>query len=279
MTIKDQTINVDGVNIRYRDSGGPGMPVLLSHGIGGSLELWNPQLEGIGDRLRVIAWDMPGHGLSDLGPQPNDPDTFARIAWRFANALGIDRLVAGGNSMGGAVSVRMAGLAPQRVAALVLADAASLEGGIFPPFRLMVLPLLGELMTKPNEAGVDRQMQAIFHKSFVPSDELRQVIIRNTFKPGGEKAFLATLRRMSGFRGQNPDMCAHSLKVLRGIKVPVLFVHGRQDVVIPLQHSVSAHAVTPNARLLVLEDCGHTPQLEKPEAFNQALLKLVQELG
>lgn len=268
---EDKTIAVNGVNIRYRDTGGPGMPVLLSHGIGGSLELWTPQLNAGCDRLRVIAWDMPGHGLSDLGDQPYDIDKLAQCASGLVKALGIERVIAGGNSLGGAVSVRMAALIPDCVIGLVLADAATLGRQVFAPFRVMVLPLFGELMSKPSDSGVERQIQAIFLHRDVATQAIRQVIVRNTFKAGGAKAFLATLRSLTRFRGQVPQEIERSLQILRRIEVPVMYVHGRDDVVIPAQHSIDAQAATPGSQLVILEDCGHTPQLEKPAEFNQAL--------
>lgn len=268
-------IDVQGVSIRYRDSGGPGMPVLLTHGIGGSLELWDAQFADHLQAHRLIAWDMPGHGISDIGPQPYDPDAFARFAWHFLDALGIQRAVLAGNSLGAAVSVRMAGLAPDRVAGLVLANAATLGREVFAPFRVMTLPVLGELMNRPGPTAVDRQIQAIFHHPGVATAPVRAAITRNVHKPGGVKAFLATLRRMSDLGGQSTQGVSRTLGVLRAIQVPVLFVHGRHDTVVPLQHSVAAHAATPGSTLLVLDDCGHTPQLEKPTEFNDSLNSLV----
>lgn len=272
---QEATINVQGVTIRYRDSGGPGMPILLTHGIGGSLELWGPQFGEALQKHRLIAWDMPGHGLSGMGDQPYDSEKLARFAWQFLDALGIQRAVLAGNSLGASVSMFMAGLAPDRVAGLLLANSASLGREVFVPFRIMTLPVLGELMCKPSQAGVERQIEAIFHHPSVATPALREVITRNVYKPGGDKAMLATLRRMSDLGGaQSKKTLAHIAKVLRNIRVPVLFVHGRHDKVLALEHSVAAHAITPASELLVLEDCGHTPQLEKPTEFNRALDRL-----
>lgn len=268
-------ITVQGVPIRYRDSGGPGMPILLSHGIGGSLELWDSQFSEDLQAYRLIAWDMPGHGLSGMGEQPYDADKLAQFAWQFLDAMGIQRLVLAGNSLGAAVSVRMAGLAPDRVAGLVLANSASLGREVFAPFRVMTLPVLGELMNKPGKAAVERQIQAIFHNPSVATAPIREAIARNVHKPEGGKAFLATLRSMSDLGGQSKKAFSHTHSILRAMQVPVLFVHGRHDTVLPLQHSVAAQAITPLSSLLVLEDCGHTPQLEMPTAFNRALNSFV----
>jgi pimeloyl-ACP methyl ester carboxylesterase len=275
---QDKNINIDGVNIRYRDSGGSGMPVLMTHGIGGSLELWMPQLKTANDQIRMIAWDMPGHGLSDLGSQPYTVDKFAAFACQFIEALNLKKLVLAGNSLGGAVSTRVAALAPERVSGLLLANAASIGRETLLPFRLMTIPVLGEVMTKPSQAGIERQIKAIFMHASVATDEVRQVIARNTYKTGGEKAFLATLRSMTTLGGQNSAVVERTLSILQSIKCPVLFVHGQHDAVIPVKHSIDAQSITANSKLLLLDDCGHTPQMEKPAEFNSALQKFLLDL-
>lgn len=275
---QDKSITVNGVNIRYQDSGGSGLPVLLTHGIGGSLEFWSQQLKTADAYVRMIAWDMPGHGLSDMGNQPYDVDKFAEFACQFLQAIGLQRMVLVGNSLGGAVSARIAALLPERVVGILMANAASLGRETLMPFRLMTLPILGEVMTKPSQAGVDRQIKAIFLHMNVANDDVRKVVTRNTHKPGGSKAFLATLRSMTDLGGQNLTKIERTLYIMRNIKCSVLFVHGRHDTVIPVEHTIHAQSLTPNSKLLVLEDCGHTPQLEKPVEFNLALSKFVASL-
>jgi pimeloyl-ACP methyl ester carboxylesterase len=267
------TIEVDGTTIRYHDSGGPGLPVLLSHGIGGSLELWSRQLEALGPRLRLIAWDYPGHGLSGDGDQPYDIPKFARFAWRLADALGHARMLLVGNSLGAAISVHMAALAPQRCAGLLLANAAGLGKEVLMPFRLMSLRGLGELMAKPGAASVQRQIAAIVRDPACVDPALRQAIARNDARPGGSQAFLATLRSLTGLGGQRREIVDTMHAMLRGVRCPALFVHGQHDVVLPAAHSMAAQAATLGSRLVVM-DCGHTPQLERPAEFNALLEQL-----
>lgn len=274
----DKTIDINGVNIRYQDTGGSGLPVLMTHGIGGSLELWTPQIQAGNDQIRMIAWDMPGHGLSGVGDQPYDIDKFADFACLFIEALGLQQLVLAGNSLGGAVSVRVAAMMPERVAGVMMVNAATLGRETFMPFRLMMLPVLGGIMSKPSPAGVDRQIKAIFLHANVATDEVRKVITRNTNKLGGDKSFLATLRSMTNLGGQNPTAVERTLSILRSIKSPVFFVHGQQDAVLPVKHTVNAHTITPNSEILVMKDCGHTPQMEKPAEFNRALSNFVSSL-
>jgi 2-hydroxy-6-oxonona-2,4-dienedioate hydrolase len=272
-------VTIDGIRIRCRDQGGPGLPVLLSHGIGGSLELWDRQFDGGLPGLRLIAWDAPNHGMSDLTHRTEDFDSYAAWALKLADALGLEAFIAAGNSMGAAVSLRMAGLASDRVAGLVLANAAALGPEVTPVFRLFSLPFLGEVMTKPSDKGVDLQIKSIVKNISCITPDLRTVIRRNTFKPGGTAAFLATLRSMTGVMGQRKAGWQKSHAQLAALTCPVLIIHGREDAVLPAKHSQAAARLTPLAQLLILEDCGHTPQVEAPEVFNAALADFASGLS
>ena len=271
MTLTDQFITVSGISIRYRDSGGPGLPLVMTHGIGGSLELWTPQLAGMGQSHRIIAWDAPNHGLSDLTGKAEDWDSYAGWLVAFADALGLDQFIAVGNSMGAALSLRAAALAPDRVKGICLANAASLGPEVFPVFRLMTLPFLGEVMTKPSPKGLEMQLGAMVKDPACVDATLRAALLRNLHKPGGSAAFLATLRATSSLFGQRRSSWEPSLRLLATLDVPMLLLHGRQDKVVPLKHSQAAAQRAKHAQLVVLDDCGHTPQIEKPQAFNAAL--------
>jgi pimeloyl-ACP methyl ester carboxylesterase len=271
----DSNILVDGIQVRYRDSGGSGPVVLFLHGIGGSLELWEAQFVAANQGLRLIALDLPGHGLSDFGRQPYAPKTFARFVWQFADALDLDKIHLAGNSMGGAISLQMLSQQANRVQTVLLAAAATLgrEGPL--PFRLMTLPLAGELMSRASPMAVTQQLQAIFHPTFVVSQALRATVTRNVMRPGAQAAFLATLRQMSDLGGQREVLVSAAQAILRAATVPVLLLHGRQDRVIACTQSANAQRHAPATRLQLVNDCGHTPQLEQPAIFNAALRTLV----
>lgn len=271
----DSTISADGVQVRYRDSGGTGPAVLLLHGIGGSLELWSAQFVDANRGLRLIALDLPGHGLSGFGHQPLAPKTFAAFVWKFADALDLNRVHLAGNSLGGAIGLQMLAQQPARVRSLLLAAAATLGRDCPMPFRLMSLPVLGTLMSRAGPMAVKQQIQALFGPSFGVSDEQRKTIERNVMRPGAQAAFLATLRQMTDFGGQRTALVTDAQTALASASVPVLLLHGRQDSVIPFAHSERAHKLAPASRLQLVDDCGHTPQLEQPALFNTALRALV----
>ncbi|WP_175365243.1 alpha/beta fold hydrolase [Marinomonas spartinae] len=275
---QDQFISVNGRKIRYQDTGGEGPILLLTHGIGASLETWQEPYALLekGNQLRVIVWDLPGHGLSDFGNQPYGVEDFAQAAWHFLDALNIDQpITLGGNSLGGAISIHMMNLRPDRVNKLALLNAASLGKESPLPFRLMSLPLLGELMNKPGKQAVDQQIQSIFYEPEKQRPKIEAVITRNVMRPGANKAFLSTLRLMTNFSGQRPALYQKTLSMLKTCPVPVLFVHGTHDMIISIEHTKNAQSITPKSSLLILEECGHTPQVETPEKVANVLTDLI----
>ncbi len=273
----DSYISADGIRVRYRDSGGAGPVVLLLHGIGGSLELWSAQFVAANQGLRLIALDLPGHGLSDFGQQPWVPKTFAAFVWKFADALGLNQLHLVGNSLGGAICLQMQAQQPVRVQTVLLAAAANLGRDCPVPFRLMTLPALGGLMSRAGPMAVVQQVRAIFGPSFVATEDLCKTIERNVMRSGTQAAFLATLRLMTDLGGQRMSMVADAHAALASASMPMLMLHGRQDSVIPFAHSEHAHKLTPSSQFQLVDDCGHTPQLEQPAVFNAALRALVVE--
>lgn len=275
----DRTAVVDGVKIRYVDTGGEGVPLFLSSGIGGSLELWSRQLEALAGGHRLIAWDYPGHGLSDMGRQPYDPDSYAACALALLNVLGVERVIAVGNSLGGTIALRLSGLAPGRVAGLVLVAPAMLGPEVFLPFRIMSLPLLGELMAKPGKLSVERQLAALFHDPAVVTDDLRAIVWRNVHRPGATKALLGTLRRTMSLVGVHEPVWRKSLELLEAAACPVLLVHGRQDAVLPFQRSEQQAPLPERGQLVLLDACGHTPQFERAEQFNELLTTFARRVS
>jgi pimeloyl-ACP methyl ester carboxylesterase len=117
-------VQVDGLRIRYRVDG-DGPPVVLLHGIARTHADWTAQHELLSDRFRVHSVDLPGFGGSDPLPGRYSLQALAAFVERFLDAVGVTEpahLV--GNSLGGAIAMRVSVLAPQRVRSLALVNSA-----------------------------------------------------------------------------------------------------------------------------------------------------------
>lgn len=276
---KDQFTVVDSCSIRYRDSGGSGPVVVFTHGIGGSLEVWENQFAVFEQDYRLIAWDMPGHGQSDVGDQPYDPDKFAAFGWRFLDQLNIDQAILVGFSLGGSVSLRMAGLNSSRVSKLVLGAAATLGRDAPLIFKLFTLPVIGELMTKPSKNGIEQQIQATFKNPPNIPQQKKDQMLEYAQRPGAQKAFVSTLRLMMNLSGLRQAMVSRSYEILKTLDMPVLIVQGRDDLMVKATHSEQAAKIAKNAKLFMLDDCGHALHEEKPDEFNAALKNFLDNVA
>jgi len=121
-------ITVDGVRMHYRDEGS-GPVVVVLHANFSNLIDWDPWVEALKDRYRVVRVDMTSHGLT--GPDPTGDYTQARtlsLIEQFIDALKIDRLTIGGTSMGGTMAIHYTAAHPDRVERLILLSPGSLEG-------------------------------------------------------------------------------------------------------------------------------------------------------
>jgi len=110
-------IDLDGT---HAHATGAGAPLILIHGVGLDLEIWEPLMVRLQPGRRLIRYDMQGHGLSAKPPGPYRLDDFVDQLDRLAGALGLDRFDLAGFSMGGLVAEAFAARFPERVRRLAL---------------------------------------------------------------------------------------------------------------------------------------------------------------
>lgn len=121
-------ITIDGVRMHYRDEGS-GPVVVLLHANFSNLIDWDPWVDALKDRYRVVRLDMTSHGLT--GPDPTGDYSLPRtleLTERFLDELGIEKATLGGTSLGGTVAIHYSVRHPERVERLVLLSPGSLEG-------------------------------------------------------------------------------------------------------------------------------------------------------
>ena len=109
-----------GTRLHYA-AGGDGPPLILVHGLGGTIENWRALAPPLAARHRVLVPDLPGHGRSELLPEARDVDALAEAVLGIADAEEAGDAVWIGHSLGGLVALRAAVLRPDAVRGLVLA--------------------------------------------------------------------------------------------------------------------------------------------------------------
>lgn len=257
----------DGNRIHYLDSGKPdGPPIVLIHGFGDNSFSWDGWTKVLGATHRVLAVDMPGHGLT-RSPAGTTlaPDKLADTIDAWAGKIGLPPFAVAGNSLGGGVAWQLAVRHPQRVSALILVDAA---GWPNPPskekpplaFRIMQYKLGRDIIATIDSKPLIREG--------LTKDVGNPLVIKEEFvdrwaelqRAPGHRTILMTL---------SPGSITASKEELGAIKVPTLIEWGAVDPIIPV---VSAHKFAdamPGSELIIYPGVGHLPQIEVPEKSAQ----------
>jgi pimeloyl-ACP methyl ester carboxylesterase len=272
-----------GARIHVRDSGRIGSadmakPVMvLLHGSNSSLQTWEPLATRLQGQWRVVTMDLPGHGLT--GAVPGDDYSVTSMVGAVdgvANALGLDPFVLGGNSMGGGVSWRYAVAHPARVRALVLLDAGGMppRAGDAPPrsnigFRIARNPVGSWLMQSITPRFMIRQSieQTVANPAIVDEPMVDRYWEMLRF-PGNRRA--TSLRFAQLFA----DPAA--AETARTIRVPALIIFGKQDQIINPSAAQSFGERIAGSEVLMMDNIGHLPMEEAPDASARAISDFLQ---
>ncbi len=257
---------------------GSGPPLVAIHGLGGTKGSFLPTVTALAGSHRVIALDLPGFGDSakPIGAS-YDARFFARAVIGLLDALELDEAHLIGNSLGGRVALE-AGLSyPDRIGRLVLL-APSLawrrERPWAPALRLL-RPELGLAQLAPRPI-----VEAIVHRMIPGADEGWTAagvdeFLRAYLTPPGRAAFYAAARQIYL---EEPHGSSGFWTRLGELSPEALFVWGRLDRLVPIAFKRHVGEALPAARHVVL-DCGHVPQVERPEQTHTAVSRFLAEAG
>jgi pimeloyl-ACP methyl ester carboxylesterase len=277
VAFEDRYIKVGNVNSRYWSAGEKGSTVILLHGVGCSVEFWERNIAALAREHRVFAVDIVGFGRTDKPEVVYTFQLMADFVLDFMNAMGIDKASLVGNSMGGGISMTVAAQAPERVKKIVLVDPVGLGRGQSPMMRLMTLPVIGNVLTKPGRQGVVRQMQLCLYDPSQASDDFIDRVAAIGTLPGNQRSFLSLLRETSNIVGVKKGLVADFSARLKKIKAPILVIWGRQDRILPVSEGEAAVERMADVRLHVMDRAGHLPQIDKPEEFNATVLDFLRD--
>jgi 2-succinyl-6-hydroxy-2,4-cyclohexadiene-1-carboxylate synthase len=251
---------------------GSGRPLLLLHGFSGSAAAWEPHAGTFAGR-RVIEVDLPGHGRTHL-PDP-DLATVERSAADLADVLlGLAAAPADvlGYSLGGRIALRLAIAHPEVVARLVL---ESPSAGIADPAARAARRAADEALARRiEEAGIaafvdEWERKPVFAtQAALPADRVRRI---RAMRLANDPAGLAASLRAAGQGSMEP---LHAR--LGEVVAPTLVITGSLDTIGRPRAELVAAGI-PGARLAIVEDAGHTPHDEQPEAFARLVQAFLQE--
>lgn len=267
--VQEKTALIDGVSIRYV-AAGQGPAVVLIHGLAGCCHFWRHNLEPLGQHFSVYAPDLPGHGGSAPAEEYTLPYA-ARFVTRFLDHLGLPQASLVGNSLGGLIALETASAFPDRVERLVLVDSAGLGRHVPWSLRLLTVPGLGEVLAHPTRLTLRLSLYQMFYQ---PGKVSVAELWGNGRFSWQARTLLSIIRQGADLRGLKP--LARRDHKLGLVRQPTLIVWGMEDHVFPVSQAHRAHQRLPGSRLCLIPGCGHLPQWEHPERFNQLVAEFLQ---
>jgi pimeloyl-ACP methyl ester carboxylesterase len=261
LSFPDKDVIVYGQRIRYIDTGS-GPVVILLHGLGGSSLAWLPNIAPLATKFRVVVPDQLGFGKSDKPLIAYRIGTYVDFLDEFRKQLKIERMSLVGNSMGGWIAAAYTVAYPDRVERIVLEDAA----GFAPPPNFDTKTLYG--LNPSTRVGMKAVAAKVFYNPLFSSDLVVDQALAQRLSAGDGYTVNSLIESIT--RGE--DFLDDRMK---NIKQPTLIVWGRQDGLTPVSDGERFHRAIPNSTLIIVEECGHVPNLEKAAEFNAAVLKFL----
>jgi pimeloyl-ACP methyl ester carboxylesterase len=280
MPVKDCETEIEGIATHYLRAGGTGSALVLLHG--GSADSaslsWRPSMDLFSRSHRVFAPDLPGYGSSAKPYLNYTVEYYTRFLSHFVQQVGLEeRFSLVGLSMGGHIAGSFALQCPSMVEKLVLANSAGLGTQWHWQVLAKLMVKLPRLHKRVREIGNREMMKLslgkIVHDPEVITEDLINEIAKNAAESGAGRAWRSYLEHEMSWSGFENDLAGR----LAEITQPTLIIHGSKDRLIPVKWATKAHQLIPDSRLLVLEQCGHWPQREKPVEFHQAVLDFLGE--
>jgi 3-oxoadipate enol-lactonase len=255
-------MEANGIQLYYELTGpADASVVMLSNSLGTRLEMWDPQMQALTERYRVLRYDSRGHGRSDAPGGPYTIDMLANDALGLLDALGIERAHFCGLSKGGMVGQVLGAKHCDRLITLALCSTAC---------HMPARELWEERIRVATEQGMAALADGVIERWFTepfrrdPSialDRVRQMILDTPAH--GYAACCAAIR----------DMDLREL--IRGIRVPTLVIVGDKDPATPPAMAEEIQSRIPGARLEVVPDAAHLLNIEQEVVFDAALLSLL----
>ena len=252
-TANESTVRI-GENDVQMFSGGSGPPLLYLHGAGGNAG-WQAFHEALAQSHTVHAPSQPGFNGT---PKPQWVSTITDLAHfnlEMVQRLGLTQYVLVGHSMGGWVAAEMAAMGQENLKGLVLIDAVGIrpkQGEIAEIFMVSAQNRAGlrfhDTSQVPDYEELSREMTP---EEVLVDHSNREMASRLCWKP----------------YMHNPTLPSYLAKV----NIPSLLIWGRQDAIVPVECGDLYHQVLSNSSLKIIENCGHLPQIEKPQEFQAAI--------
>ncbi len=256
----------NGIHINYEISGKVDAPVVvLSHSLGSSMAMWNPQMEVLETHYRVLRYDVRGHGGSDAPEGSYTLEQLGEDAIGLLGALGLNLVHWVGLSMGGMIGQYIALNHSDQLQSLALCDtAAVIPQEAQPVWQERINIALKEGM----KALVQSTLERWFTLPYLNQNPPEVKLIRQHFLSTPVLGYIGCSKAIAGL---------NYLERLSEIKTPTLIMVGEEDPGTPVTASEAMYERILKSRLVVLPFAAHLSNIEQANAFNNALIEFLQK--
>ncbi len=273
------------IKLAYMELGNGEQTILFVHGLGSYAPAWKKNMPALSKQARCIAVDLPGYGKSSKGDFPFTMEFYADVLKDFIHTKGLKNVFIAGHSMGGQIAMVMALKYPQLVKGLILIDPAGFEE------------------FTPGEKQWFREVMSVELVKNTPVQTIRANVVANFYNMPEDAEFMITdriaLREAKDFdwycytvsRSVAGMVDQPVIDKLELIRQPTLIIFGANDNLIPNPYLHGGRTADvakigqqkiKNSRLVLIPECGHFAQFEKPERVNaeiESFLKTVKNKG
>jgi pimeloyl-ACP methyl ester carboxylesterase len=266
---------VDGIRVHYLEAGAEGSrgPLLLMvHGWCGSAADFRPLMCVLPEGTHSIAVDLPGCGLSDKPDAAYDLPYFMGFLRSFCGALGLERFVLVGHSMGGQLALHFTNLWPGSVERLVLISPYGLKGeeGAWLPLAQSG-SLVDVVLSLNNRLFIEWAIAA--NNLYRPAPDVLRAVADSTAQGIlGREGVRSTARITRNLIGRDPLD-----GVLPTLLTPTLILWGDHDALLDPKWGRAFVALMPDARLVLIADAGHMAALERPQETAEVMAGFIRE--
>lgn len=267
-------VDANGVRTRYLEAGHGEQTIIFIHGTGGHLEAYYRNISEHAKHFRVIAYDMVGSGFTDKFWDKNYelPEYVAHLR-DFMDALGIEKAILHGESLGGWVAGKFAVQYPERVYKLILNTA----GGIKAPDSEMskiAISLNMMSVTNPTREGIRKRLEFLVHDPADVSEELVDVRLAIYSQPN----MIPVMEKVSSLF--IPEVCRRNMfteEELKSISMPTCVIWTLHDPLAGPEIGEKFAELIPNCEYYCLENSAHWPQFEEAELFNKLHIEFLKK--
>ncbi len=256
---------------------GEGKPLLLIHGYGAGMWIWEKQIDFLSQYYRVYALDVIGHGFSERPKIPYTPETYIHFFKDFMDRVEIEKAILLGNSMGGGIAWATAALFPERVEKLILIDS-------IPPdvlarvrnesFKALVaikdIPLLAYLVIASRSKN---SIKWILRECVSDTELITEEVVNRQYQISKIRGTTWVLYSTIKNAKEAPKLKDY----LSRIHQPTLLLWGEKDLLFPPSVGEELHRAIQGSKFQVIEKSGHIPMWETPNEVNLAILSFLKE--